>query len=210
MAAAQDGGAPRDPARVAQFGRRAGGRPLRAPSGPRPRPAGTRGAAESGLRAAFVSHRGGGPVPPGGFRFPRPAALRPRARRPRPPAAPARPCHGAARRRPPRRGRPSPARDARARGRGHGSEGQARVWPARRRRARVCGLLRACSREVSVAAGGTVCEGRFRRPGAARGPGRAASALPVVALRLAALGPALPARPSRPRGGLSAATGAPC
>lgn len=79
MAAAQDGGAPRDPARVAQFGRRAGGPPTPRPRfspGPAP-PPGARRAAESGLRAAFVSHRAGrgggeGPAPPVGLRSPAP------------------------------------------------------------------------------------------------------------------------------------------
>lgn len=60
MAATQDGGAPRDPARVAQFGRRAGAPPPRVPHPPGPAPPpGARRAAESGLGAAFVSHRAG-------------------------------------------------------------------------------------------------------------------------------------------------------
>lgn len=52
MAAAQDGGAPRDPARVAQFGRAAG-----APSaGPRPPRAPPRGSAPRGRGPASVLH----------------------------------------------------------------------------------------------------------------------------------------------------------
>lgn len=146
MAAAQDGGAPRDPARVAQFGRRAGA-PASSPAPPPPGaapPPGARRAAESALGAAFVSHRAGpGRRPLSGFIAPRCGGS------PGPPAALEKPRHVAASASAGPRGLAAAGTGAKVR------PGTASRWPFTRGEL-VCGLLWECLCEVSIVVAGTV------------------------------------------------------